>query len=218
MRTGQLIALWYGVLAIVAVLLVQASDSDGPAYLIAAIGVLTGLVVYTLMPHPNARKKLLLLAIALPTVGIPSALFGAMWWQSYKVRRQARAISVADIDLEAVTLRRDGLTYLVGKLRNRSPHVLQGLTLEIVIRELEDVIERATTECSVLVPPGEARELRHCSVSLSTDLFAPGARERYSWSFRTVSTRGRAIDLASGESSSSDWIDVPTPSQTREAP
>ena len=67
MNTKQLIAAWYGAL-VAAVLLVLAGRStlDG----VLAVGLVTGLLVYTFSAHPKAAKRTVLFAVGGPVLGL----------------------------------------------------------------------------------------------------------------------------------------------------
>ena len=57
MNTGQLIVLWYGTLAVAGVLVFRALNNESAIYLIASIALVTGVLVYTMRQHPQARKS-----------------------------------------------------------------------------------------------------------------------------------------------------------------
>lgn len=73
-NTAQLIVLWDAGLLMVGVLLVQA-PGRGPSYLIAAIGLIAGLMIYTLQPHP-ARKRCVAVGVLAPPFVLALALWG----------------------------------------------------------------------------------------------------------------------------------------------
>ncbi len=78
MNTGQLVALWYGGLVIVGILFNQSTRwSVSPNYGIAAVAVLTGLAIYTMRPHPAARKGLVFIWVLSVPLAIALALFVA---------------------------------------------------------------------------------------------------------------------------------------------
>ena len=67
MNTGQLIVLWYSGLLVSGILVSQALGWRGsPNYGIAAIVVLTAILLYTLKEHPQARKGLVLFWVTVP--------------------------------------------------------------------------------------------------------------------------------------------------------
>ena len=57
MSTKQLIALWYGGLAVSGVLFFQASEDSSTGPLLLAIVLLAGLAIYTFRPHTRADKR-----------------------------------------------------------------------------------------------------------------------------------------------------------------
>ena len=68
MTTAQLTVLWYSCLFIIAILLYRAVDESSLSSLIAATVVLTVLLLYTLKPHPSARKRWVFVWVMSPFV------------------------------------------------------------------------------------------------------------------------------------------------------
>lgn len=87
MNTAQLIVLWYAGLVTAAILVFQTFGRESASFLIAAIALLAALLIYTLKPHPSARKRWVLLAVGGPLLLGPLAFYG--WW-SYEERISAR--------------------------------------------------------------------------------------------------------------------------------
>ena len=77
MNTGQLVALWYGGLVIAGILFDQYTSWSRSNYGIAAVAVLTGLAIYTMTPHPAARKGLVFIWVLSVPLAIALALFVA---------------------------------------------------------------------------------------------------------------------------------------------
>lgn len=195
MNTAQLIVLWYAGLITTGVLLVRASDTSSAGYLIAAIALVTMLLLYTLKSHPQARKRRVLLAVLLPVLGVPASVAGYVWYQDYAARREQRPIAHQQIEIAGTVLRQSyGSTHFAARVRNRSPHVLTGLTIQIEITEKGETIEKVKQECYLEVPPGEVRDLEQGVYLLRTSLFTEhGPDPRYGWTFRIIATKGRAV-------------------------
>jgi hypothetical protein len=80
LNTAQLIVLWYAGLLIIGILVYQGFEAFGAStnFLIAAIVVLAALLLYSLTPHPRARKKWVLIAVSGPFA--LAALMAGSWY------------------------------------------------------------------------------------------------------------------------------------------
>lgn len=134
MNTAQLIVLWYAGLLIVAILGFQAMGRESANPLIVAIVVLAGLAIYTLRPHPKARKWVVALAVggpmALALYAMAFALFAPLApdLSDRLSRLPWRKISVVLAVLTAVLFLG---TLLVEWLRDRHPRLLELLNAEV---------------------------------------------------------------------------------------
>jgi hypothetical protein len=75
MNTAQLMVLWYGCLVIVGLCLFYAFMGQSIFSLLAAVGLLTALAIYTLKPHPTARKRTVAAGVMIPPLVLASALW-----------------------------------------------------------------------------------------------------------------------------------------------
>jgi hypothetical protein len=82
--------LWYCGLAIFAVLVLLGNHQ--PLYLIAAIVVVSALLIYFLKPHPLARKRRVLVAVFGPIVALVVVVSVSVWgWTAYVESEQRKA-------------------------------------------------------------------------------------------------------------------------------
>lgn len=75
LSTSQLVVLWYGGIIISSILW----DAYDDLYKILAVTVLTGLLIYTLNPHPNANKRKVFFWVVLPFPLTMGLIFGCAW-------------------------------------------------------------------------------------------------------------------------------------------
>ena len=95
MNTAQLIVLWYAGLLTVVILLLQALWRDSASHLIAAIAVIAALLIYTLRPHPAARKRWLVLLVGVPWLAGAATLLGVLaypLWEEFRLERAVDAV------------------------------------------------------------------------------------------------------------------------------
>ena len=176
MNTKQLIAAWYGAL-VAAVLLVLAGRStlDG----VLAVGLVTGLLVYTFSAHPKAAKRTVLFAVGGPVLGL--VLIGVVGilnsasrsgedvtsqtnTQRFRIVRAASdpaipvdQLDVFDVEFEGGSVAGPSTQSIVGRVTNRSD--LRLTHLKIHLRLLSDgtVIDENDLVVYLVVFPGETR-------------------------------------------------------------
>jgi hypothetical protein len=154
-NTVQLTLLWYGGLAVIAVLLLTAMD-HGALYFLAAIVTLTALAVFTFSSSIRASRSRVAIFVAGPVVLVPLLWWG---WEAYSARRASSLVKPGEVSITDEALHTDnigGFTYSA-KVRNRSKYELAEVTLEFVVKDSGDVIERTTQSIYLQVPPGEVR-------------------------------------------------------------
>jgi hypothetical protein len=109
MTTAQLIVLWYAALLIVTLLLLGAIDLL-PAVLIAhisaAVVVFAAVLIYSLKPHPLARRRYVVLGVLLPPLAIGGGGFSWTLYQQHRDQQEAqraatRVREAMDISLKA---------------------------------------------------------------------------------------------------------------------
>jgi hypothetical protein len=170
--TPQLVVLWYAGLVVVAILLRKAMHASGPGYLISAIVTFASLLIYSLRPHPQARKRVVMLAVVPPLLLTLFLVWAVLAVPEYLQRQKERIIPNEQIELSDATLNeRYGSVYLVGRIRNESALVLGRLEIEIRIQEDSKLVERHVTEVTKPVPPGEARQFENLLLRLETPVF-----------------------------------------------
>jgi hypothetical protein len=189
MNTMQLILLWYGGLAVVAILLFMAMTNDSAWLLIAAIATLTALAIVTFATGTQGRRRWVAVWVAGPILLVAVAGFG---WSQFTERRATRLIpadQVEMVDVEFFTVGTDRFTFR-GRLRNRSAYSLTAVLLEFTAHDGSDVIDRTTVTLFVRVPPGEVREFKDETVYFSRDTVAKLAKRTVTYQYRRVGTRG----------------------------
>lgn len=184
MKTSQLIVLWYAGLCVVAVLAYQAANTNSVNYLIAAIVVVASLLIYTLKPHPAARKRWVLLAVAGPLGAVAIGLYGILQYQEHQQRIAETLIPLDQVEL--VNSKLTGDHRLVGRIRNSSSHTLTGLDVKILLYEQGEIVDSDTAHVSVEVPPGEERDFK------AYTFFSKEPRPGVTWDYAVTKTRGAA--------------------------
>ena len=184
MKTSQLIVLWYAGLCVVAVLAYQAANKNSANYLIAAIVVVASLLIYTLKPHPAARKRWVLLAVVGPIGAVAIAFYGIL---QYQERQQRMAETLIPLDqVELVDPKLTGDHRLVGRIRNLSSYTLTGLDVKILLYEKGEIIDSDMAHVSVEAPPGEERDFK------AYTFFSKKPRPGVTWDYSVTKTRGAA--------------------------
>jgi len=140
MNTAQLTVLWYAALVIIAILFFEAVSNNSAYTLIVAIVVLTTLLIYTLKPHPQARKGTLLLLVVGPFIVFGTGFYGWRAFETYQENKTTSLIALDQIEITELSLERDSASgvdldlftdiYLIGALRNHSSYVLKQIILE----------------------------------------------------------------------------------------
>jgi len=98
-KTSQLIVLWYTGLSVVAILVFQAISESSANYAIAAVVVLAGLLIYTLRPHPEARKRWVLVGVAGPILLVSFGFYGLLKYWEYAKRIAETLIPLDKVEL-----------------------------------------------------------------------------------------------------------------------
>lgn len=94
MNTAQLIVLWYAGLLIIGILIYQGFEAS-TNFLVAAIVVLAALLLYSLTPHPSARKKLVLIAVSGPfalAALVVGGWYGFSRWMEPQLRVESHLV------------------------------------------------------------------------------------------------------------------------------
>jgi hypothetical protein len=112
-NTPQLIVIWYAGLLIATVLVFNGGHNDSGYNLIAAIIIIAGMLIYTLKPHPKARKKLALAWVLAPLIIGPLVVYG---WFQYDQYRQIEPVSQNERSLSDAEFQRFKEQYQGGKL------------------------------------------------------------------------------------------------------
>jgi len=95
LSTSQLVVLWYGGIIISFILW----DNYEDLYKVLAVSVLTGLLIYTLNPHPNANKRQVFFWVVLPVPLTLGLIYGGDWvYDQYK--EKACDLALAKITAE----------------------------------------------------------------------------------------------------------------------
>ena len=155
MNTIQLTLLWYGGLAIAAVLSFAGLEK-GLWYFVAAIALVTTLAIYTFSPTVKARKRWVVVFVLLPGLLTLMILYA---WNQYTEHQAVSFIKPDQVEAVDFVFSVDQSSgYRVsGKLRNRSAFFLTQTILEYSASESGEVFERESRIIYLRVPPGEAR-------------------------------------------------------------
>jgi hypothetical protein len=146
--------MWYAGLLIIFILLDHGST-------VSALALFAALLVYTLRPHPAAKKRLVagwvVGGVGVAILGILSLVLVPRWVSQYQ---ETHLIGIDQIQL--LNLRQYEGSYLAGRIRNRSPFLLTGLVIQVAVSDGTDTIDSGRIWISEHVPPGEVREFDHC--------------------------------------------------------
>ena len=183
MNTKQLIAAWYGAL-VAAVVLVLAGRSalDG----VLAVGIVTGLLVYTFSAHSKAAKRTVLFAVGGPVLGLvligvisilSSALLRPVEPEQQRTAQPLRIVGVSpldfdrdpgvpipidlldvfDVEFERGPVAGTLIQNIVGRVTNRSDLRLTHLVVHLRLLSDGTVIDENDLRVLLTVPPGETR-------------------------------------------------------------
>jgi hypothetical protein len=185
MNTAQLIVLWYAGLIIIAMLAFKAIESSSAGFPISGVVLLAALLIYTLKPHPHARKRWVLAGVGGPLV---LAALGLYFWLHYEsggppARRRSLA-SIPHEQVDVVSPRLSGYGGLSGRLRNRSPLTVEVVALRISAFDGADKIAEGRASIEISVPSGEARDFNSHVSGL------PSLPAGFRWEYRVVEVLG----------------------------
>lgn len=156
MSTAQLSVLWYAGITISAVLL-NLADRKGAVYGMAAIVVMAGILIYSLGPHPQARKRLVSLIVLAPFLVAGLLLLSYVGYSKYHSYSSRQLIKNSEVEMVDWTLGLGG--HLEGRVKNNSRYVLKQVDIAITVKDGDVVIEDVQTQINVHVPPGQARDI-----------------------------------------------------------
>ena len=178
MNTWQLVALWFGGLVIAAIGVIAGLDSGSYSWLIFSVALLTALAIYTLRPHPNAKKRLVfwrvfisvgvlvlgaaaLYQVAVSRSGQPSALdrlAPSLNGQAPAPQKIPMPTPIPLGEIEVFDVRwTPGLQVLEGRIRNNSTVVFGTLVLDVDLLDSDEVIDGASLRVLEWVAAGEVR-------------------------------------------------------------
>ena len=113
MKTSQLVVLWYGVMLVIAWLIHKTTIDNETPFIILVIALFTGLLIYTLNPHPNANKRKALLCVLLPVPLTIGLIYGTVWvFENIKQNKETAcvfALSKIEIEEKNAELDKEGL-------------------------------------------------------------------------------------------------------------
>jgi hypothetical protein len=135
MNTGQLIVLWYAAVAVMIGLYAIAQAKHSPPHVLLAIVIFAGVFIYTLRPHPEARKRLVLVSVLTPFLCLGLGMSG--WWLY-----TSSVIAPSEIELIDPRLPFEKSTmWLTGRVRNHSSYMLTEYTVDISFYDKGEVID-----------------------------------------------------------------------------
>ena len=191
MNTAQLIVLWYAGLIVFVILSFKALDSSNVNYFVVAIILINAILIYTFRPHPNARKKRVLVAVVTPIMIVPLLFVIFSWYGTYQEKKKERVIKLEEVELGEVLLNsRFGSLSLSGRIKNKSPHILVSADIEVDIREGTEVVERKSIKLYEDIPPGETRNFNEY-IRLNTPIINNGTWDkRFTWEYYITELKG----------------------------
>jgi hypothetical protein len=134
-------------------LVLRAENNESANYLVAAIALVTAVLVYTMRRHPQARKSRVALGVLLPFVIGAVAIGG---WRMREERRIARERElVRPAELEATDVRLEGTgssRNVAGRVRNRSSHEVYAITFLVSFLENAETMFTYPTTAYVRPP------------------------------------------------------------------
>jgi hypothetical protein len=175
----QMIVLWYGAAACVAVALLSGSSTVGA---LVAVPVLTGMSVLTLSHHPNVRKKLVAVWVIGPILGLALCAAGFIYFSRPSSRlSDVSPDSIALFDLHMSLSSSCG--EVTGRVRNHSERTLQSIKFRVTLSDSTGPIDGADASAFVEVPSGETR-------SFSTSVCGLRESPGWTWSYSVLKVRG----------------------------
>ena len=173
MTTAQLTVLWYAGILISGILLID----DLTAYRFIAVVILfASLAIYSLRPHPQAKKRLLPLTVLGPFAAVGLLLYGWITYGTYQHQTETNLVEldkvvITNAHLEKVSNLESGIeslsyAYLTGTLQNLSYDVLTNVTVEVDL-QMRGVGAIQET-INVVVPPGQSVQFHQ-----KVDFFLP---------------------------------------------
>jgi hypothetical protein len=199
MNTIQLTLLWYGALTVIVLLLPAAIVANATFwYLLAVIIALTALSIYSFSAGVKASRRWVATFVVGPFVLMYLFLYAQHryheWWTVTRIRADEVTLTDAAVATENMI---SGFAYS-GRLKNGSGHELHQVTLEFVVKDSGEVIERVFRKVLIMVPPGEARVLNKLGVVMNKAvvdrLFAEPRDRNVSLDVRVVGTRADRPD------------------------
>lgn len=194
MTTSQLAVLWYAGLLVSGILLL---DDFSANRLIVVVLLVASLTIFTLRPHPQAKKQLLLASVLGPPVAIGFLVYSWIEFnKSSKDDAETRLIEldkvvISDLGIEQVSDSQGGdfldSTYISGTAQNLSYFFLTEITVEIDLHAvgLSPVLEKVR----IVVPPGQYAGFRQKLLYDVPEIHSQGALLD-SVPLRVVGTRG----------------------------
>ena len=152
MNTKQLAALWYGGLAVSAVLIYQAGEYFSTSSLVGVILLVTGLAVYTFRQHPEAKKTRLFWIVTGPLVlgTVVVSLVAFLEYRSSTSPGSSASSAAAVLSFREATI--------TGSIRNSSERILGRLVLHVQRKdEAGTVVDEGDFRIQQRVPVGEVR-------------------------------------------------------------
>ena len=177
--TKQMIVLWYGVLGTITIIITSGSTLG----ITVAVLVLTGTTIYTLSPHPNVRRKQIVLWVVGPTVAVCGVGAGLFLYQS-KPSYHLSAIPGGSVELFDTKMSLSSYCgEITGRLRNHSSMHVKSVKLHITLSDTTGAIDGGDSEANVDVPASETRSFNSSICGLRE---TPG----WTWSYSIVEIRG----------------------------
>jgi hypothetical protein len=192
MNTAQLTVLWYAGLLIAGILVFQISDTYAS---IAVVILLASLLIYTVKPHPHARKGWLLLFIVGPLIVIGVGVYGWKEYEAYQERIAAglilpEQIAITDLNLQRSSEELFPSLYLTGTIQNRSSYVLREIILDVTPQY--GLLGTTTERIAVHVLPGNSTSFRE-ELPFYPERLLP-EKQRIPVDFKVMGARGQLAD------------------------
>ena len=175
MNTKQFIVLWYAGLTGAAAILAYWTHIAEPSVLwpFACIVIIAGLLIFTLGNHPNANKRAVLVAVAVPPlVVVGLGTLGAIYLWRQQQPAALATIPIAQVNIFDATIRfndmyggRSRTGTIAARVTNRSQRILHYLSLRVNIldKNTGSTVDGSAVEVRLApdgVLPGETPEFR----------------------------------------------------------